>query len=380
MTVYIDDTTLRDGEQTAGVVFTNEEKIEIAKKLDAIGVHQIEVGIPTMGGDEMEAIKAIVDLGLRSSLLTWNRPFITDIDASLECGVKAVAISVGTSDIHIKHKLEKTREWVLDTIRKAVDYAKSHDLYVSVNGEDSTRSDPDFLIQFTKVAQEAGADRLRICDTVGVLDPFLTYDLTRRIIEETGIVVEMHTHNDFGMGTANALAGVKAGATYVNTTVNGLGERAGNASLAEVVMALKYIEDIDVGVNIKELRSLGEYVAQASRRSLAVNCPIIGDNIFAHESGIHAAGVIKYPSTYEAFPPEDVNGQRQLLIGKYSGTHSIEFKFKNEFGIEVEDAVSQKILARARRMAVKHKRTLFDKELMMIYQDLVDKGECPVKK
>ena len=375
MAVYIDDTTLRDGEQTAGVVFANEEKIEIAKMLDDIGVHQIEVGIPTMGGDEKEAIKTIVSLGLQSSLMAWNRPVIADIDASLECGVKAVALSISASDIHIKHKLEQTREWVLDSVRKATTYAKSHDLYVSVNAEDCTRADVYFLIQFAKVAQEAGADRLRICDTVGVLDPFRIYDLTRRVIEETGMTIEMHTHNDFGMATANALAGIKAGATYVNTTVNGLGERAGNACLAEVVMALKYIENIDVGIDATRLRPLSEYVAQATGRNIAVNSPIIGANVFAHESGIHAAGVIKYPGTYEAFPPEDVGGQRQLLIGKYSGAHSIEFKFKSEFGIDVDGDVTRKVLARARSMSVKHKRALFDKELMIIYQEVVGKDK-----
>ena len=370
-TVYIDDTTLRDGEQTAGVVFSNEEKIEIAKMLDDIGVHQIEVGIPAMGGDEQEAIKAIVALGLQASLITWNRPVIADIDASLECGVKAVALSISTSDIHIKHKLERSREWVLDTMQGAVHYAKRHSLYVSVNAEDATRSDVYFLIKFAKVAREAGADRLRVCDTVGVLDPFRTYDLVHRIIEETGMVIEMHTHNDFGMATANAMAGIKAGAAYVNTTVNGLGERAGNACFAEVVMALKHIEHIDVGIDTMRLRPLSEYVATASQRSISKGEPIIGDNIFAHESGINVAGVIKHPDTYEAFSPEDVGGERQLLIGKYSGSHSIEFKFKHEFGIDVSEDVARKILARARNMAVERKRTLFDKELMLIYEDVI---------
>lgn len=370
-TVYIDDTTLRDGEQTAGVVFTNEEKVNIARMLDAIGVHQIEVGIPTMGGDEQEAIKTIASLGLRASLITWNRPVIADIDASLECGIKAVALSISTSDIHIKHKLEQTREWVLDSMQKATHYAKSHGLYVSVNAEDATRSDVYFLIQFTRAAKEAGADRLRVCDTVGVLDPFQTYDLVHRIIEETGIEVEMHTHNDFGMATANALAGIKAGATYVNTTVNGLGERAGNACFAEVVMALKYIENIDVGIDTTQLRPLAEYVAKASQRELPKGEPIIGDNIFAHESGIHTAGVIKYPGTYEAFPPEEVGGERQLLIGKHSGSHSIEFKFKHEFGLDISKETAHEILTRARSMAVERKRALFDKELMLIYEDVM---------
>jgi homocitrate synthase NifV len=368
--VLIDDTTLRDGEQTAGVVFTNEEKVHIARMLDDIGVHQIEAGIPAMGGDEMVAIKAIIGLDLAASVITWNRPVISDIDASLECGTKAVALSISASDIHIQHKLRQTREWVLQSIKKATRYAKSHDLYVSVNAEDASRADLDYLIQFAQTAKEAGADRLRFCDTVGVLDPFRTYEAICHLIEEAGIDIEMHTHNDFGMATANALAGIRAGARWVNTTVNGLGERAGNASLAEVVMALKHIEKIDVGIDTTLFRGISNYVAEASLRPLSVNQAIIGENIFAHESGIHADGVLKHPPTYEAFSPEEVGLQRQILVGKHSGSHTILFKFANEFGIELPEDVAKEILARSRALALKRKRALFDKELVLIYQDI----------
>jgi homocitrate synthase NifV len=370
--VLIDDTTLRDGEQTAGVVFTNEEKVHIARMLDELGVHQIEAGIPAMGGDELEAIKAIIDLELKASVITWNRPVIADIDASLQCGTKAVALSISVSDIHIKHKLRQSREWVLNSIKRAAKYAKHHDLYVSVNAEDASRADPDFLTEFGRNAKDAGADRLRFCDTVGVLDPFRTYEAICRLIEETGLDIEMHTHNDFGMATANALAGIRAGARWVNTTVNGLGERAGNASLAEVVMALKHIEKIDVGVDATRFRAISKYVAEASLRPLSVSQAIIGDNIFAHESGIHADGVLKYPPTYEAFSPEEVGLQRQILVGKHSGSHTILFKFANEFGIELPDDLAKDILARARVLALKRKRALFDKELVLIYQEICE--------
>ena len=368
--VLIDDTTLRDGEQTAGVVFSNEEKVHIARLLDEIGVHQIEAGIPAMGGDEMEAIKAIIALGLRASIITWNRPVLADIDASLACGTKAVALSISVSEIHIQHKLRQSREWVLQSVKKATKYAKSHDLYVSVNAEDASRADSNFLIQFAQTAKEAGADRLRFCDTVGVLDPFRTYEAICRLIEEVGIDIEMHTHNDFGMATANALAGIRAGATWVNTTVNGLGERAGNASLAEVVMALRHIEKIDVGIDTTRLRTISKYVAEASRRPLPVSQAITGDNIFAHESGIHADGVLKHPPTYEAFSPEEVGMERQIMVGKHSGSHTILFKFANEFGIQLPEDIAKEILARARAMALKLKRALFDKELVLIYQEI----------
>jgi len=370
LVVLIDDTTLRDGEQTAGVVFSNEEKVQIARMLNEIGVHQIEAGIPAMGGDEMEAIKSIIALGLKSSIITWNRPVISDIDCSLECGTKAVALSISASDIHIQYKLRQSREWVLQSVKKATKYAKSHDLYVSVNAEDASRADPDFLIQFARVAKDAGADRLRFCDTVGVFEPFRTHEAICRLIEEAHIDIEMHTHNDFGMATANALAGIRAGAKWVNTTVNGLGERAGNASLAEVVMALKHIEKIDAGIDTTRLRELSLYVAEASMRPLPVSQAIIGDNIFAHESGIHADGVLKHPPTYEAFSPEEVGLERQIMVGKHSGSHTILFKFAREFGIELPEDIAREILARARAMALRRKRALFDKELVLIYQEV----------
>src|SRR3990172_9368590 len=210
--ILLDDTTLRDGEQTAGVVFTNEEKVQIARMLAEIGVHQIEAGIPAMGGDEKEVIKEIVNLELPASILAWNRAVISDLHASLDCGVQAVAISISASDIHIQTKLQADRQWVLDSIKRSVDYAKKHHLYVSVNAEDASRADPEFLLEFARTAKEHGADRLRYCDTLGILDPFDTYERVKTLIEAAKIEVEMHTHNDFGMATANALAGLRAGA------------------------------------------------------------------------------------------------------------------------------------------------------------------------
>jgi homocitrate synthase NifV len=370
MSVFINDTTLRDGEQSAGVVFTSEEKMRIARMLDEIGVHEIEVGVPAMGGGEVEAIKAIVSLGLRATLITWNRPVIADVEASLRCNVGAVAVSISISDMHIERKLRRSREWVLDSVRQATHYAKSHGLYVSVNAGDASRADPDFLAEFASGAREAGADRFRFCDTVGVLDPFRTYEAVRRLIEEVGIDVEIHTHDDFGMATANALAGVRAGARYVDTTVNGLGERAGNACLAEVVMALKHIEGIDLGINTRQLRAISKYVADVSHRPLSVSKAITGDGIFAHESGIHADGVLKHPPTYEAFSPDEVGLERRIMVGKHSGSHTIRFKFAQEFGIELTEDVAREILARARALALSRKRALYDGELAHIYREL----------
>lgn len=366
--VYIDDTTLRDGEQTAGVVFSNEEKIEIARMLDEIGVDQIEAGIPAMGGDEKETIKKIVDLGLSASILAWNRAVTSDIEHSIDTGVQAIAISIAVSDIHIQHKLRTSREWVIDAVRKSVDFAKSKGLYVSVNGEDASRADLEYLLKVAATAKEHGADRFRFCDTIGLMEPFKIYEIIKTIIDEIGIDIEMHTHNDLGMATANALAGVRAGAKWVNTTVMGLGERAGNAPLEEVVMALKLTLNIDHPVKTEMLRILADYVASASSRQVPAWKAVIGANIFAHESGIHADGVLKNPKTYEAFSPEEVGLTRQILIGKHSGTHALIAKF-DEYGISLTQEQGNKLLSIVRKEAIRLKRALFDKELVKLYNE-----------
>lgn len=368
--VRIVDTTLRDGEQTAGVVFSNKEKVVIARMLDDIGVDEIEAGTPAMGGDEKEAVRAIAHSNLRAMVMAWNRPVIEDLKHSLDCGVSAVAISISTSDIHIQNKLQKTRQWVLDAVAKATDFAKTNGLYVSVNAEDGSRTDMDYLIQFAKVALDAGADRIRFCDTVGVLEPSATYqrisELRRAI---PGICIEMHTHNDFGMATANAIAGVTAGATHVGVTVNGLGERAGNAALEEVVMALKHVLNSEIAVNTTKLRRLSEYVAVASARPLPLNKAIVGANVFAHESGIHVDGALKDPRTYEAFDPSEVGLERRILIGKHSGSAAFRKKLRDA-GIEPDEGLMPELLDRVKKCAVELKRSLLDEEFIDLYYEL----------
>lgn len=370
-TVKFVDTTLRDGEQTAGVVFSNDEKIQIARMLDEVGAHQIEAGVPAMGGDEKDVISKISALGLEASILGWNRAVVSDVESSIDCGVDAVAVSISTSDIHIKYKLQKNRDWVLEHMVEATEYAKDHGLYVSVNAEDSSRTPDDFLLKFTSAAKSAGADRVRFCDTLGTMEPFQVYDRVQNLIQKTGVPVEMHMHNDFGLAAANSLAGVKAGATFVNVTVNGLGERAGNAPLEEVAMALRLILNHNVDLRAKKFRELSELVAKASARDIPKWKAIVGRSVFAAESGIHADGLLKNPINYEAFSPEDVGLTRQIVIGKHSGKHSIKNKFK-EYGIELDDELTGRILERVRAESVKRKRALFDKELMLIYEDLTE--------
>lgn len=366
--IFVVDTTLRDGEQTAGVVFANEEKIAIASMLSDLGVDQLEVGIPTMGGDEKEAIKSIVKRNLKSSIMAWNRAVIKDVEQSIDCGVDAVAISISVSDIHIKHKLKTSREWVLDSMVKSVEFAKKNGLYVSVNGEDASRADRDFLVEFIEVAKQAGADRFRYCDTVGVMEPFKINEDIKYIYEKTKFDIEMHTHDDFGMATANAIAGILGGASHVGVTVNGLGERAGNAALEEVLMSLMFVYDYGGSVDTKMFREVSEYVSRASGRVLPAWKAIVGDNMFAHESGIHADGAIKNPKNYEAFDPGIVGLERQIVIGKHSGKAGIINKFK-EYAIELDDVSAQGVLEMVRSTSVRLKRSLFDKELVQIYKE-----------
>lgn len=367
--LIIVDSTLRDGEQTAGVVFSGKEKIKIAQMLDEIGVQQIEAGIPTMGENEQEAIASICKLGLKSLIMGWNRPVIKDIEASLACGCNAVAISISTSEIHIQHKLQTTEEAVLEMMVKATEFARRHLDNIVVVAEDASRTDMDYLVRFATEANKAGASRIRYCDTIGILDPFMTYERVKTLTGLAEIDVEMHSHNDFGMATANTLAGMKAGARFLGVTVNGLGERSGNAAFEEVIMALKYVYKEDLGFKTDNLVEISKYVANASGRDIAPSKAIVGSHMFAHESGIHADGALKHPQNYEVFKPEEVGLRRQIVIGKHSGTAAIKAKFR-EYGKELSEEQAQEILIQAKALAVDIKRSLFDKELLYIYTNL----------
>jgi homocitrate synthase NifV len=364
--IVIDDTTLRDGEQTAGVVFSLEEKIRIARMLDEIGVGEIECGIPAMGADEQASVKALVDLSLDARLITWNRAVASDIQASIDSGVKAVDISLSVSDIHIKHKLRKDRFWVKEQLKRALDFAKKHDLYVSVGGEDSSRADLDFLVELMTISQDQGADRFRFCDTLGILDPFAAYDKVRYLVERSDLDLEVHTHNDLGMATANAIAGIRAGARFVNTTVNGLGERAGNAALEEVVMALKHACHVDLPIATGRFVELSKLVGEASCRPVPEWKAVVGEKVFSHESGLHADGVIKYPGNYEGFDPAEVGLSRHMVIGKHSGRHGLQDRLRS-LGIHLELLEADTFLAKVRNIAQLKKCPLSDKDLVRLY-------------
>jgi len=368
--VAVCDTTLRDGEQTAGIVFANIEKYKIAQMLDDAGVPQIEAGIPTMGGDEKTAVKYIANMGLDASVLGWNRADINDVNASIDCDVDAVALSMSSSDIHIENKLRKSRQWVLDKVSESVQYASDHGFYISCNAEDASRADLGFLIEFAKTAKDAGAARLRYCDTIGRDDPFTVYERIKTIITAVGIDVEMHTHNDFGMANANSLAGVKAGAKFVSTTVMGIGERSGNTPLEEIVMTAKHILNMQTGIDTLKLRPLAQYVSVASGRPIYVSKPFLGSSCFSHEAGIHTDGIIKDHSNYEPYDPQEVGLERTIVIGKHSGRNTLVTDLKKR-GIELDDASGTALLEMVRKASVCLKRQLTSDELFSLYQDII---------
>jgi len=371
----IDDTTLRDGEQTAGVVFSRREKIAIARMLDAMGVHELECGIPAMGEDERGAIRALVDLGLSARLITWNRAVISDIQASIECGVGAVDISLSVSDQMIAHKIRKSRDWVKEQLKTSLGFAKERGLYVSVGGEDSSRADLSFLAELMEITRSMGGDRFRFCDTLGILDPFTMYEKVKSLRTAVpDLDIEVHTHNDLGMATANAIAGIKAGARFVNTTVNGLGERAGNAALEEVVMGLKLACGIDPGIDTHRFREISRLVGRASQRPVPPWKAVVGERVFSHESGLHTDGVIKNPSNYEGFDPAEVGLRRHLVVGKHSGTSGLVERFRG-MGIELAREEANGLIDGVRALSQRLKRQLSDTEL----RHLLEMERCTLR-
>jgi len=360
------DTTLRDGEQAPGVVFTSGEKATIARMLNDAGVQEIEVGTPAMGREECDAIRGIVSLGLKARILTWNRALIPDIDASIGCGVTAVAISLPVSDLQIHKKLGKERSWVLAQLHRSLEYAGRYALYVCVGAEDATRADPEFLDEFAFAAAACGADRIRFSDTAGLLDPMETYKRVSDLVGRISIPVEIHTHNDFGLATANTLAGVLAGAKVASTTILGLGERAGNAALEQVVMALKQIHGMETGIRTEMLRPLCRFLAKASRRGMPLAQPVVGEAIFSHESGIHADGVLKESSLYEPYRPEEVGQTRRIVIGKHSGSRALFHKLR-KLGMAVDFLQAALLLERVRSLSLRLKRNLTDQELIRLH-------------
>jgi homocitrate synthase NifV len=381
-TIRLLDTTLRDGEQAVGVIFSPREKRQIAAMLAAIGIPAVEAGFPALGPEEKACIMAVTDSELTLPageplfIYGFCRARVDDVRDAAECGVDGVILSISTSDSHVERKFRSGRSWVLEQVRSAAAEASRQGLSFTISAEDASRTDLSFLIEFYLLAEELGAERVRYCDSLGVEDPYTTYQRIKYILSEINLPLEMHMHNDFGMATANALAGVRAGANGVIGSIGGLGERTGNSPIEEVVMALKHLYGVDLGINTASFREIAEYVARASQRAIPIWKAIIGTNVFAHESGIHADGILKNPDSYEAFSPEEVGLQRQIVIGKHSGTKALIHKFSGQFGIELDDETARALLAEVRAAAIELKRPLFTKELMLLYEELGRKSKA----
>jgi len=315
------DTTLRDGEQTPGVSLTPAAKLEIATALADIGVHVIEAGSAAASDGERESIRTIADAGLAAECCAYVRALPGDIDLAADAGADSVHLVVPVSDLHITKKLRKTREQVCDMAWSAVEYAKSHGLIVELSGEDASRADQAFLAAVFREGVDRGADRLCFCDTVGLLTPERTAGIIPPLLFAP---LSIHCHDDLGFALANSIAALRAGASAVHVTVNGLGERAGNTAFEELVMALEVLYGVDTGIMTEDLYPLSTHIARLTGVSLATNKPIVGEMAFTHESGIHAHGIMRDASTYEPIRPELVGRRRRIVIGKHSGSAAVE--------------------------------------------------------
>ncbi|MBR2665890.1 2-isopropylmalate synthase [Methanobrevibacter sp.] len=370
MNIKVLDTTLRDGEQTPGVSLTSLEKLRIATKLDEIGVEYIEAGSAITSEGERESIKDITSQGFGAEILSFSRPLTVDIDYCLDCDVDGVNLVVPTSELHIHDKLNISCDELIDLSNDAVDYCKDHGLVVELSAEDASRSNVDFLRKVYSNAIDHGADRICVCDTVGILTPDSSLDLFSKL-NDFSVPIACHCHNDFGLAVANTLAALKGGASEIHTTINGIGERAGNTSFEECVVSInRLLPQFSTNVKIDQIYDISKLVARSTGVYIQPNKAIVGENAFAHESGIHSDGVIKNSATYEAITPELVGRKRKFIIGKHMGTHGLDNRLK-ELGLNVDDIQLKQICDDIKELADKGK-TVTDVDLQVIADNVLE--------
>lgn len=369
--IWYIDSTLRDGEQAPGVSFSNEEKMNIAILLNELGIDEVEVGTPIIGKKEIEIIRLISEAGFSFKTTSWCRATQNDIDAAKEATTNGINLSFPVSDCQLKI-MNKSQVWVMEKMLELIPVAKDNFEYTAVGLQDASRTDYKFLKEIVSFAVDLGVDRIRIADTVGILNPLNTASLFNMLstdFPETDF--EFHGHNDLGMATANTVMAAISGARSVSTTINGLGERAGNASLDEVVTALKYSSSIEPDINTQWFQKAAEYVAACSRRPIHDSKPVTGKKVYTHESGIHTNLLIADRSTYQIIDNKTIGqlSEPEIVFGKHSGSNALHNFYKNQ-GIELTFDQLQSILSQVRMRAGLKKENICNKEIMEMYYQL----------
>jgi isopropylmalate/homocitrate/citramalate synthase len=359
------DTTLRDGEQTVGVVLDPEQKLEIAHLLDDLGVDRIEAGFPRVSDDDWRAVELISEAGLRAEVWGFSRAVAADVEALVELGVRASVIESPISDRKLD-ALGVSRETMLERIAKAVSFAAGHGITVAFFGVDSTRAELDFYRRAYETAVEAGAEEVVVVDTLGIASPEAVADLVGRTVEWAGVPVHYHGHDDFGLATASAVAAVRAGATWVQGTINGMGERAGNASLGEVALTLRALYGVESNLRLERIREVSARVRELSGYSLDPWKPVTGETLFRRESGAVAAQ-FHDPEAIEPYSSQLVAAERGIVLGKKSGIDSIRIKVA-ELGLDVPEERYAELLAEVKRLGAQKRGLVSDDEFRQLAQ------------
>lgn len=366
------DTTLRDGEQMPGVVFDGDQKLALARALAAAGVDEIEAGIPAMGPVECALLRRLAEAGLPCRLTSWCRCLEADLAAAAQTGIAGIHLSVPASDLHLR-VTNRSRTWRRDALRRLLPEARARFAFLSVGAQDASRAEGEALIELARLAAEAGADRFRLADTVGIWTPRRAGEAVALVARAVpGLVLGVHQHNDLGMATANTVAAVETGASHADVTVNGIGERAGNAPLAEVALAVAVGGIARTGIRPEHLVALSRQVAEQAGMLLPINAPIVGRNAFRHESGIHVKAQLADRSAYEPFDPA-ILGQgaaSEIVIGKHSGTGALQ-RVLGDCGVPVSDQDAASLLPRVRQAAESRRRCLTRGELLTLYRQTI---------